>query len=222
MFLFQFFISLIEKCFFIFFQSSLPFLIIGHFGNVFVPDVDSIVLLVSSDCLGVSDSLGSIFLNSFYFKLFLHYRSFVSSISIILHISELIFDCSWVKITLEIRTVLSISFLSPETTSSCSALLTFIIRRLSHSNTSTHLTRSIELLLKISLIIFLTNHFLHVLFLYHSIIGVCSLYFILFDSLLIQLFDVDVLSSFGVNSFFVFDFASCFIGKLLVFQGSFR
>ena len=216
-FLFHFFISLIKKCFFIFFHSSLPFLIICHFGNVFVPDGDSIVLLVSSDCLGVSDSLGSIFLHSFYFKLFLHNRSFVSSIGIILHISELIFDCSWVKIALEIRTVLSISFLSPETTSSCSTHLTFIIRRLPNSNTSTHLTSSIKLLLKISLIIFLANQFVQVSLLFYSIIGMCSLYFILFDSLLIQLLNINFLSSFGVNSFFVFDLTSFFISKLLVF-----
>jgi hypothetical protein len=211
-FFIHFFITDLSQCFIIFGPLFLTLNIAGHFVDMFVPNVNSLVFLVGSNCFCISYSLGSVFLNTFYLKLFLHNRPFKTFNSLILNILKLFFNC-WVIITLEIRTVLSLSFLSPKSACSCSTHLTFIIRWLSNSDTPTHATCLVELFVKISLVILLTYKFFVFLFLFKSVKCMWGLFFVLFYWMLLQFFKMTFLSSSGSGSFFLFCFSFSLLGK---------
>jgi len=136
-FLFHFFIFSINHGFSFLFLYSLSLYLICHFVQMLMPDVNSSNFLIGSNLFGVGDSLGSMFLHTFNLKLFLHNRSFKSSSGFVLYVSKLVFNLHWIIITCKNRAVFSFST-TPESACSCSALLTFIIWRLSQSNTATH------------------------------------------------------------------------------------
>ena len=221
-FFIHFFITDLIHCFSIFGHLFLTLNIACHFVDMFIPNVNSLIFLVGSDCFCISYSLGSVFLNTFYLKLFLHNRPFKTFNSLILNILKLFFNCWWIIISLEIRTILSISFLSPKSAGGCSTHLTLIIRWLSNSYTPTHATCLVELFVKVGLVILLTHEFFLFLFLFKSIKCMWGLFFVLFYWMLLQFFKMTILSSSGGGSFFLFCFSFSLFGKNLIFLSSFR
>ena len=134
-----------------------------------------------------------------------------------MHVSKLILNNGRVIISLQVRAVLSSSFPSPEATGRRPTLLALIIRRLAESDAATQATGLVKLFFHIGLIVFLTCSFLKFLSLLGSIISMRSLLLVLFNSMVIQFFDVHLLSPSGCLGFLLLFFSPGILSEGCVF-----